>query len=86
MFTSFHLSSGFSGDFRSVIDWGSVCVSLQAWTREMNKLLFPASMEQALLLAVFIQLYPFPVYVNINLHVVLYCSYFSVERKYASEV
>lgn len=52
----------------------------------MNKLLFPASMEQALLLAVFIQLYPFPVYVNINLHVVLYCSYFSVERKYASEV
>lgn len=37
----------------------------------MNKLLFPGSVKQALPLAVFVQLPPFPVCVNINLHVVL---------------
>lgn len=52
----------------------------------MNKLLFPGSIKQALLLAVFVQLHPFPAYVNINLRVVLYCSHFSFQWKYASEV
>lgn len=77
----------FQWEARSVIDWSSVCVSIQTVTREMNKLLFPGCMNQALLLAVFIQLYPFPAYVNINLcSVVFYCSHFSFKWKYASEV
>lgn len=61
-------------------------LSLQTVTREMNKLLFPGSRKQASLLAVFVQLHPFPAYVNINLHVVHCCTHFSSQWKSASQV
>lgn len=61
-------------------------LSLQTVTREMNKLLFPGSRKQASLLAVFVQLHPFPAYVNINLHVVHCCTHFSSQWKPASQV
>lgn len=56
---------------------------------EMNNLMLAGNREhlgQALLFAVFVQLYSFTAYVNINLHVPLYCRHFSFQWKSAAAV
>lgn len=80
-----HLPSCFRGSSGQSLT-AAQALSLQTVTREMNKLLFPGSRKQASLLAVFVQLHPFPAYVNINLHVVHCCTHFSSQWKSASQV
>lgn len=85
MFVLFTLFPVFQQGPGSVIDCSSVWFSFQTVTREMKKLMFTGSMKrQALLFAVFVQLYPFPAYVNINSHVVFCSRHFSFQWKSAA--